>query len=249
MAVELTPVRPGQKITASLYNSLVAQANAINKTLGLAGIVATPPLKALTRRRDCFVSMAHNNTSVDYMAYEPALLSGQVYGHDDPALQGQVVMEFVEALPSTDRQSLVVTLEGIPANGVGRVASIGTCLCFVQGAIGDDSITTAQLQSTVTTTHTLELNENGNADIVWRDDSGVADITVPHLAMVRFPSLTSPGEAGLFAFYIRANKTALNALLPAGEPAFGYTTSGQRYYALSDGNWISISHIEDVPPP
>lgn len=115
------------RITADTWNEVVRATRKVRDW-------QKDPKATAGERYGCVVALATNDTGADLAAYSPAGVSGvAVYDiSGDDAAEWQRDAGLTLKKPADDTAWVAVTLEPIPAGGIGRVAVAGVAVCNVE---------------------------------------------------------------------------------------------------------------------
>lgn len=183
---------------------------------------------------------AKNTGGTNLGKNEVGIVQGQIYGFTEPDFFSKVHLEIaIAGVAEEEDAPFVVCMEDIDAGASGQVCLMGVVPAYVYGGAGDAALTFARVEPS---SAALKLHETGTAEIFERDTSG--DITVPHLALIRF--MYGAGGAGV---YIVANYAALPDPATVGDGALGYTEDKDYFYGVRAGAWRILHPFKQTTAP
>ena len=167
-------VQKGQRIRASHHNEIVGALESLRNIHGTGGLqVSNNPqgtsvtrAGTLTLKGGALQCAALNEDSVTLQAYQPVVITGQMYDTaNDPNLYAPPVLR-VRRRDADDDADLPVAVvsESMQTNTIGRVYTVGVCLCYLTG---DDAVRASY--DTVDGT-ALTLTSEGSIEVVWCND-------------------------------------------------------------------------------
>jgi len=170
----LERVQKGQRIRAAHHNEIVGAIESLRNIHGTGGLqVSNNPqgtsvtrAETLTLKGGALQCAALNEDSVTLQAYQPVVISGQMYDTaNDPNLYAPPVLR-VRRRDADDDADLPVAVvsNSMPTNTIGRVYTVGVCLCYLTG---DDAVRASY--DTVDGT-ALTLTSEGSIEVLWCND-------------------------------------------------------------------------------
>ena len=170
----LERVQKGQRIRASHHNEIVGALESLRNIHGTGGLqVSNNPqgtsvtrAGTLTLKGGALQCAALNEDSVTLQAYQPVVITGQMYDTaNDPNLYAPPVLR-VRRRDADDDADLPVAVvsDSMQTNTIGRVYTVGVCLCYLTG---DDAVRASY--DTVDGT-ALTLTSEGSIEVVWCND-------------------------------------------------------------------------------
>ena len=140
-------VQKGQRIRASHHNEIVGALESLRNIHGTGGLqVSNNPqgtsvtrAGTLTLKGGALQCAALNEDSVTLQAYQPVVITGQMYDTaNDPNLYAPPVLR-VRRRDADDDADLPVAVvsDSMQTNTIGRVYTVGVCLCYLTG---DDAV-------------------------------------------------------------------------------------------------------------
>ena len=226
----LERVQKGQRIRAAHHNEIVGAIESLRNIHGTGGLqVSNNPqgtsvtrAETLTLKGGALQCAALNEDSVTLQAYQPDVISGQMYDTaNDPNLYAPPVLR-VRRRDADDDADLPVAVvsNSMPTNTIGRVYTVGVCLCYLTG---DDAVRASY--DTVDGT-ALTLTSEGSIEVLWCND----DSAKPGLIRL------GGGGGGIFRILQYENFPA-----PPDEPTL-ISCKGTLWY--SEGNtWAPACHF------
>lgn len=233
-------VQKGQRIRASHHNEIVGALESLRNIHGTGGLqVSNNPqgtsvtrAGTLTLKGGALQCAALNEDSVTLQAYQPVVITGQMYDTaNDPNLYAPPVLR-VRRRDADDDADLPVAVvsDSMQTNTIGRVYTVGVCLCYLTG---DDAVRASY--DTVDGT-ALTLTSEGSIEVVWCND----DSAKPGLIR-----LGGGGSAGIIQ--IVDLESELTDRWPGWTtPTLAFAKNTQRLWLRVDDGYVCLSQVASV---